>query len=55
MRKPYVDENEENKKSIKEFLMIGIPVGAVIILAGIALVAGIIITEKFPGAPREAH
>ena len=46
MRKPYVDETEENKKSIKEFLMIGIPVGAVIVLAAIVLVAGITITEN---------
>ena len=53
MRKPYVDETEENKKSIKEFLMIGIPVGAVIVLAAIVLVAGITITEKIKNRKAE--
>ncbi|MBR5916943.1 MAG: hypothetical protein IKZ76_02575, partial [Lachnospiraceae bacterium] len=53
MRKPYVDENAENKKSIKEFLMIGIPVGAIVILAGLALVAGITITEKIKSKKAE--
>lgn len=46
MRKPYVDENKENKKSIKEFLLIGIPVGAFIVLAVIALIVGITVSEK---------
>ena len=53
MRKPYIDENKENKKSIKEFLMIGIPVGAIVILAGLALIAGIIITEKIKNRKAE--
>ena len=40
------NETSENKKSIKEFLLIAIPVGAFLIIAVTALVIGIVITEK---------
>ena len=53
MKKPYIDETEENKKSIKEFLLIGIPVGAVIIIAALVLIAGITITEKIKNKKAE--
>ena len=37
---------EENKKNIKEFLMIAIPVGAFVVIGALVLIGGIILTEK---------
>ena len=41
-----LEEFSENKKSIKEFFLIAIPVGAFILIAVAALIIGIAITEK---------
>ena len=46
MKKNNDNELEENKKSIKEFFLIAIPVGAFILLAVAALIIGIAVTEK---------
>ena len=46
MKKNNDNELEENKKSIKEFFLIAIPVGAFIIVAVAALIIGIAVTEK---------
>ena len=46
MKKNNENESAENKKSIAEFFLIAIPVGAFMLIAVVALILGIVFTEK---------
>ncbi|MCR5848594.1 MAG: glycoside hydrolase family 9 protein [Lachnospiraceae bacterium] len=47
------NDSAENRKSIKEFFMIAIPVGAFIILAVALLITGIFVTEKIKNRKKD--